>query len=292
MKRFLRKVVDTVVVATLVAILIACGLKLFRDYGAISAASKGNFEEWKPNPKPEEAAEDETASFEELMRINPEVVGWIEIFDTGIDFPVVQGDDDMKYVNVDVFGEASPSGTPFLDYRCDPEFRDVYSIVYGHAMEAGAMFGDVKKFVKQDYFDSHIDGEITTKDGTRYPFRAFACLRTDAYDDAIYYPVGAWSDEGAEEKLMAGIEKTKIAWAEDPGEGPIVSLSTCESPTTLGRILLVGRLGEPKDGKVATAGEAGSDGNAEGSVGTTEATEATETSGDGGGAAAGTETAA
>ena len=88
----------------------------------------------------------------ELMKLNKDVVGWITIFDTHISYPVVQGKDNQEYLNKDVFGKFSFSGSIFLDYRNACDFTDSYSIIYGHHMEYGAMFGDVVEFKNYDYF--------------------------------------------------------------------------------------------------------------------------------------------
>lgn len=86
------------------------------------------------------------------MKLNKDVVGWITIFDTHISYPVVQGKDNQEYLNKDVFGKFSFSGSIFLDYRNACDFTDSYSIIYGHHMEYGAMFGDVVEFKNDDYF--------------------------------------------------------------------------------------------------------------------------------------------
>ena len=96
----------------------------------------------------------------ELMKLNKDVVGWITIFDTHISYPVVQGKDNQEYLNKDVFGKFSFSGSIFLDYRNACDFTDSYSIIYGHHMEYGAMFGDVVEFKNDDYFQEHKTGAL------------------------------------------------------------------------------------------------------------------------------------
>ena len=71
------------------------------------------------NPKNQE-------SFEELVKINPEVIGWLTVEDTNINYPLTQGKDNSKYVNTDAKGNASLSGSLFLDCRNHPDFSDFY----------------------------------------------------------------------------------------------------------------------------------------------------------------------
>ena len=111
----------------------------------------------------------------ELMKLNKDVVGWIKIFDTHISYPVVQGKDNQEYLNKDVFGEFSFSGSIFLDYRNACDFTDSYSIIYGHHMEYGAMFGDVVEFKNDDYFQEHKTGALFLLDDT-YKITLFACV--------------------------------------------------------------------------------------------------------------------
>ena len=93
--------------------------------------------------KPTSETEGEHLSLQELALINPDTRGWLTIPDTHIDDPVLQGNDDMEYINKDVFGEFSLSGSLFLSCRNSSDFSDGYSLIYGHHMDHGGMFGDV-----------------------------------------------------------------------------------------------------------------------------------------------------
>lgn len=79
-------------------------------------------------------------------------VAWLHIFDTDVDYPVMQGKDNMKYLNTDPLGDFSLSGSVFLDYRNQSDFSDNYSLLYGHHMQHGAMFGALDNFQDQQYF--------------------------------------------------------------------------------------------------------------------------------------------
>lgn len=82
----------------------------------------------------------------ELQARNPDVCGWLTIDGTNIDYPFVQGATNMDYINRDVTGAFSLSGSVFLDSRCAAGLTDPYTLMYGHHMENGAMFGDVAAF--------------------------------------------------------------------------------------------------------------------------------------------------
>lgn len=90
-------------------------------------------------------------SFEDLVKQNPEVFGWLTIEGTNIDYPLLQADNNSKYVNTDVYGNFSLSGSIFLDYKNEKNFTDMNNILYGHHMQKGKMFGQLDQFEDKDY---------------------------------------------------------------------------------------------------------------------------------------------
>lgn len=83
--------------------------------------------QYKPDPDDPAAAEDSP--------IAEDMVAWLTIDGTNIDYPVMQGKDNTYYLNTDPFGAYSLSGSIFLDSRCSRDFSDSYSIIYGHHMD-------------------------------------------------------------------------------------------------------------------------------------------------------------
>ena len=93
---------------------------------------------FKPQPQ-----EDNSLSFGQLRDINPDVCGWLTLDGTAIDYPVVQGESNFTYLNTDVYGSFALAGSIFLDVDCDADLSGRYSLIYGHHMENGRMFGDL-----------------------------------------------------------------------------------------------------------------------------------------------------
>lgn len=81
---------------------------------------------YKPTP-----GEDNGPTFEELRAINPDVCAWITLDGTKIDYPVLQGEDNLTYINKDVYGNFALAGSIFLDSNCDRSFQEKYSLLYG-----------------------------------------------------------------------------------------------------------------------------------------------------------------
>lgn len=176
----------------------------------------------------------------ELQEINPDVRAWLTVYETNIDYPVVQGETDWDYINTDIYGEFALSGSIFLDSRNSPDFSDAYNIVYGHHMDNGGMFGDVVEFVNEDYFQAHPTGRLYLPDAT-YDITLFACVQTDAYDSMIYNPTPSDKDVG---RLLAYIQDNAVQ-SRDIGvkeSDQIIGLSTCAEAQTNGRVVIFGRL--------------------------------------------------
>lgn len=177
----------------------------------------------------------------ELMKLNKDVVGWIKIFDTHISYPVVQGKDNQEYLNKDVFGEFSFSGSIFLDYRNACDFTDSYSIIYGHHMEYGAMFGDVVEFKNDDYFQEHKTGALFLLDDT-YKITLFACVETQEFNNKIYNPIVQGKDNL--DTLLKYIKDEAVQYRDISlnHDDKIIGLSTCAEAGTNERFVLFGRL--------------------------------------------------
>jgi sortase B len=181
----------------------------------------------------------------DLLEINPDVCAWLTVDDTNIDYPVVQGTSNMEYINKDVFGEFSMSGSVFLDYRNAKDFSDYYSLIYAHHMEGKVMFGELPEFQEEEYFETHRSGTLYMLDRS-YSIEWFACVYTDAYDEHVFQPASYRTDE-AKEELLTYLETEAIQYRELEDltiEDQILGLSTCSDMTTNGRVALFGRLTE------------------------------------------------
>ena len=138
--------------------------------------------------RPTDDGED-NPTLKDLKKLNPDVKAWIQVPKTNIDYPVVQGQDDMEYINKNVYGEFELSGAIFLSCLNKDDFSDPYNLVYGHNMKNGGMFADVADFTNKEYFETHQKGKLYLTDATR-KIRFFACMKVTAADAKIYHPDG------------------------------------------------------------------------------------------------------
>lgn len=189
--------------------------------------------------KPTGGGTGENYSLEELMLINEDTRGWLTIDDTHIDYPVVQGETDMEYINTDVFGEFALSGSIFLSCLNKADFTDSYNLIYGHHMDNGGMFGDVIEFTDAVYFETHQTGTLYLTHKT-FGITLFACMEADAYDRLIYAP----GEECDMQELLDYLKSSSTQYRDIgvTAEDQIVGLSTCVDAQTNGRVVVFGRL--------------------------------------------------
>lgn len=233
------KVINSIInliVLTVILLLIAFALYAMWDSGQVyNAADAARYEIYKP------AAVDEGKSFEELQAINPEVFAWLTVYGTHIDYPVTQGEDNMKYVNTNAEGDYSLSGSIFLDYANSKDFSDFNSIMFGHHMEKETMFGEIGLFSDKNYFDARMYGNLYYG-GEDHGLQFFAFIQTDAYDHTVFSPGVMGKD--AQQTYLNNL-LNKAVYTRDIGvtvEDRILLLSTCSSTTTNGRDILIARI--------------------------------------------------
>lgn len=193
---------------------------------------------WKPAEAEESAeAPDNTEAFAELRKINPDVCGWITMDGTKIDFPVLQGTNNLSYISRDVFGNFSLAGSIFLDSRVDPGFEEDYSLLYGHHMADGNMFGDLDLYKEADFFQENRTGQLILPDRT-YRLEVVACLVTGASEQRIFDPEYVRGHPGVLKEVVRECGLHTREWL----EGPYLALSTCSSEFTDARTVVLTRM--------------------------------------------------
>ena len=190
--------------------------------------------------RPTDDGED-NPTLKDLKKLNPDVKAWIQVPKTNIDYPVVQGQDDMEYINKNVYGEFELSGAIFLSCLNKDDFSDPYNLVYGHNMKNGGMFADVADFTNKEYFETHQKGKLYLTDATR-KIRFFACMKVTAADAKIYHPDG-YRKENLKD-LLDYIQANAVQYRDVnvADENSLIALSTCSEAETNGRVVLIGKL--------------------------------------------------
>lgn len=154
--------------------------------------------------------------FRELYEINHDLVGWLTIPGTKIDYPVVQCDDSEYYLTHDFFGNENKNGQIILDTKCDPYTPSYNLVISGHNMFNEAMFGPLLEFVSPNHWKRHktLEFDVLTEKRQYVIFAAFASANYDEdeegfrYNADIQYRVDAerWLEEVRENQMY----KTEI----------------------------------------------------------------------------------
>ena len=157
------------------------------------------------------------------------MIAWITVDNTKIDYPIMQADDNVKYLNTNPYGEYSLSGSIFLDFRNNKEFLDSYSLLYGHHMEGKLMFGALDDFLDEDFLKTHKKGTLQTLTEV-YDLNIFASVSTNANEMMVFDP------KGTEDRYQWIKENADVLTTVKPGN--IVALSTCAEINTTVRTVV------------------------------------------------------
>lgn len=178
--------------------------------------------------------------FDSLVSVNEDVIAWIYIEDTNINYPVVQGDDNRYYASAMFNHDYNKAGSIFMDYRNQPDFTDKHTIIYGHNMRNGSMFADVRKYQDQEFYDEHPTGLIMTPE-KNYHFEVVAAYVASLADNA--WQLEFFSDEDLEVWLREAMERSEFTSSTIPtAQDQIITLSTCSYEYSDARFVLVGIL--------------------------------------------------
>ncbi|MDD5864638.1 MAG: class B sortase [Firmicutes bacterium] len=233
-------------VSLLLFVAIAYSAFALWDNGRVYAAA-GNVQADMQKIKPQILQTERSGSggdFSELLRVNPDVCGWLTLDGTQIDYPVLQGSSNASYINTDVYGNFSLAGSIFLDSRNSRGFTDPYNLIYGHHMADRKMFGDLDFYKEEAFFRENTTGTLITPDGT-YQLEILACLLVPASEKRIFAPE-EWQDQNRSRFLafvkesalqLRGELLTGLTASEEPFR--LLALSTCSYEFTDARTIVL-----------------------------------------------------
>lgn len=157
--------------------------------------------------------------WKQLEDVNSDIIGWIKINNTNINYPILQDDDNLKYLKHSFNMEYNKNGSIFT--LNNKPFQEDVTVIYGHNMRNGSMFSNLSKYMNRKFFDEHATFEIYTKNHN-YKATIFSC-----------YSIGV-NEEERNIKLLNFLEeieyykKQSKFYVDNIGEiSKIVKLSTC-----------------------------------------------------------------
>lgn len=166
-------------------------------------------------------------TFDRLLEINSDVVGWLQVNNTKVNYPVTQSSDNTYYLEHDIYNKEIITGWVYMDYRNNHEELDDNTIIYGHNLISGYMFGDLT-FATSRWWYTNPQNQIITFNtlGKEMKWRIFSVYRTDYTTD--YLKTNFYNDE----QFMEFVNLIKDRSINDfnvgvkPGD-KILTLSTC-----------------------------------------------------------------
>ncbi len=180
-----------------------------------------------------------SVDFDALLKENSEIVGWLYSPDTPINYPVVQAENNDKYLRRDLHGKYLVTGTLFVDFRNRAVTEDRNYIIYGHNMKDDSMFASLMNYTNQAYFDAHPHLYYLTPQGD-YKIELIAGLMVPEVSE-LYTPTPTepWFSEFlADAQAQSGFVSRVPLTDSDR----IVTLSTCSYNNRNGRFVLIGKL--------------------------------------------------
>lgn len=182
--------------------------------------------------------EKEVTEQEDFQIDNKDYRGWININNTNINYPVLQGDDNIYYLDKDMNSEYLISGSIFMNYLNDG-FDDKNTVLFGHNMKNGTMFADLNKYKQKDFF--YGNNNIDINNGNHLKYEVFSVYITDAKDNCIKtnFENKSQYKEFLEKIQNKSIYQSDIEIDEDD---KIITLSTCSYEFNDARLVVHGRL--------------------------------------------------
>ena len=242
-----------------IGVMLFCGYKLVTSYleykvgddayASITAGAVKKKQAVSPNSGENSASSGDSeqdtdepldVDFSVLSAMNADVAAWIYSADTVIDYPVVQGSDNVYYLDHIFDGTYNKLGTLFVDCRNAPGFSDWNTIIYGHNMNNGSMFASLTNYTKQAYYEAHPEMFLVTPNGT-FRLELFSGYVTPSDSDAYTF---SFADASAFSEFLENIRARSDFDSPVSVEASdrIVTLSTCTYDFEDARYVVHGKL--------------------------------------------------
>lgn len=183
--------------------------------------------------------------FDALRQLNPDIIGWILVPETNINYPILQSPEELDtdyYLNINLDGSQGYPGSIYIQKRNSPDFTDPLTVVYGHNMKNGSMFATLHNYEDETFFQENPYIYVyTEKENAVY--EVFAAVWFDNRLILDYY--NDFLDEGDLTDFLnllkdyPGIWNDEISISEK--EDTLIGLSTCISQRPNERFYVFGR---------------------------------------------------
>lgn len=168
--------------------------------------------------------------FSKLLKINDDIIGWIYMEDTVVNYPLLQGENNLYYLDKTLYKKYLASGSIYLDCDNEPDFSDAHSIIFGHNMKNHTMFGDLSDLRDEDYLKEHPYVDLILTDGTWMRYEICSMYRAHVEDGTFRAPLNKAKNfkpfmELITEKNMHADSELDLPVVQE--EDKVLTLSTC-----------------------------------------------------------------
>ena len=186
--------------------------------------NQADLEKYTKEKKVSKKKQDFVVDWKKLWKTNKDVVGWIKM-DSGADYPILHGDSNEEYLHTDLYGDYNINGSIFVNADNSRDWSDPNTIIYGHRMNNGSMFGSNKKYMEKDYLKKHPDFSIYRPDGC-YVYKIFNVM---VVEDGTYPYTYQFPDKKSYIEYLSKVKQYSYydSGITVPDARQIVTLSTC-----------------------------------------------------------------
>jgi sortase B len=177
-----------------------------------------------------------TIDWEALQERNVDVIGWIHVPGTNINYPILQGENHDTYLRHDIDRNESIAGSIFMEERNSADFTDLSTIIYGHNMLNGSKFSDIEAFITGGLGEMPEYVYIYLPNQTVNLYRIIAASTVDAFSDVYALPIvdiEAYYDLIIDGSVIETVEFDRLSGSR------VLTLSTCETADPNGPSRLV-----------------------------------------------------
>ena len=235
----MKKIIYILLILLLISVMLISSFLLFKDRKE-NKEQEGIFEQLIQITENNNVNNKE--KYLELFKQNEDMVAWIKIENTNMDYPVMQTKDRPDYyLRRNFYKEYSYYGTPYIDENCDIETSDNL-IIYGHHIKNNQLFGILEKYKNENFYKENKIIEFTTKNKSA-KYEIIAVFTTVAYskDTFKYYEYIIMDDKEEFDTFINKCKELSFYSIEKSAEyeDKLITLSTCEYSRKNGRLVVV-----------------------------------------------------
>lgn len=235
-----------IIIIMLLFLIIASIIVAFIKSGNIIKKDDINYE-FKIITEENDISSDRTENVKELKKQNDDIIGWLQVYNTNINYAVVQGQNNEFYMNHDFLKKESENGALFLDYQYDWKKPDTNLLIYGHNKENNLMFSELLKYSKEEFYKKNPSIRFTTvEEDNEYEIisafysRVYYKSEKDVF--RYYFFLSAENEEDFNNYINNAIKSSIYNTGKTATYGDqLITLSTCSYHTEDGRFAIVAK---------------------------------------------------